>query len=102
MIFSSVCGSGRPTVCARSSAASRGDVCVITGDASVCANTIDTGAPNSASTRPTRAGATTAPPVTTADAVPGAVEVLVVKHADEHGRHAEQGLGPLCGDELQH
>ena len=36
---------------------------MITGDASVCANTIDSGAPNAASTRLTSAGGTTAPPV---------------------------------------
>jgi hypothetical protein len=44
-------------VCARSSALSCGDVCVITGDASVCANTIDSGAPNAARQHPEPRGA---------------------------------------------
>ena len=66
MILTSVCGSGRPRVCARSPAVSRGNVWAITGNASACANTIETGAANAASARPVSAGGTTAPPVATA------------------------------------
>ena len=61
-IFTSVRGSGRPTVVARSSAESSARVIVMPGDASVWAKITENGTPSDDSTRRISSGATEAPP----------------------------------------